>query len=208
MKNEEEGMKRTNYYELIQNLNKQVMKKLNHFSLLMLTVLSTLLFACDDPSDPIVPDLPQENVQVQGTIHAFSPGEVYNHDASITDFRAQGQIEFDGLDSDWIEARHSHVAVIKNDGNVEFQNGEFSFDSSDGSSLYGTYDGTGTNVSNQFEARWKLTIIGGSRRYAGASGHLREIIFLQKGTGEKVYNIKIEGTVNLPGDRQLTDIYY
>ena len=184
------------------------MKKFNRFSLIMLAVLSSLLLACDNETDPIPDPEPQKNVQVEGTMHAFSPSEVYNHDASITDFKAQGLIEFDGLDSDWIEARYSHVAVIKNDGSIEFQNGEFSFESSDGSSLYGTYDGTGTNVSNQIEARWNLTVRNGTVRYAGASGPIRAIIFLQTGTGEKVYNVEIEGTVNMPRSEHINGIYF
>jgi len=188
------------------------MKRYNQLSLIVLTAFSTMLFACEDPLDhPTNPDSEPQSVQVEGLLHALSPDQIYNNpnelDPVIAQFHANGQVQLDALDPDWMEVRHSHIAVLSENGDIEFLNGEFYFEGSNGDSLFGTYEGSGKKLAAGFNAEFLLTVKGGTGKYAEATGRLREVIELQKGNGNNVYDIYFNGDISLPGEVQLTRIY-
>jgi len=187
------------------------MKKFNRLSLIMVAVLSTMLFACEDQAVEPAQSVDLASVNVKGTLYVFDPVQIYSDpgdvETDIAQFEANGSIELEGLETDWFEARHSHVAYLKNDGSIKYEKGEFEYQSPDGSYFYGRYDGFGTKLDDQFEAVWLLTIEGGTGKYAKASGQFRETIMLQKGTEEKAYNVEIEGSISLPDYDQFKKIY-
>lgn len=188
------------------------MKRFNQLNLILLAAFSVIMLACEDPVDP--PNSPvseKQSVKVKGTFHTFSPTHTYNNPAAsnsdLSYFQATGQIQLDALDEDWMEVRHSHIAILRDDERIEFLNGEFYFEGSNDDSFFGTYEGSGKKFAAGFNAEFLLTVKGGTGKYTEATGRLREVIQLQKGNGNSVYDIYFNGDISLPDEVQLTKIY-
>ena len=175
----------------------------------MLAVLTTVLCAFEKPPGISIDDnsdvsVVRQNEAIKGTLYAFSFKDEYSDPASMeipwAHFQANG--ETDAIEMKYIDISHYHVAEIQKDGRIEFRKGEFYIYSADGHTVYGTYYGFGEKNNEQFTAEWMLKIEGGTGRYAGASGYLKEVITSENDVndlnGGIAYKVDLSGSISLP----------